>query len=67
MHRMGIEAREKREIASDHQPLNVMGIGVVNGFTNDCRKAVHFGLAVPEEGWKRYVMRQGSCDPHSPA
>ena len=58
MHRMGIKARQQGKIAGDHQPLNVMGIGIFDGFADHRGKAGHAGFARPEKRGQRTLGLQ---------
>ena len=58
MHFLGIAACQQREIAGNHQPLDMVGISMFQRLADGLRKAVHVSLSGPVKGWKRAVRAQ---------
>ena len=44
---VGVDTRQQGEVPRDHQPLYVMGVGIIQGIADRVVEAVHFRVASP--------------------
>ncbi len=56
MHGGRVEARQQGKVADDHQPLDVMGIGLLQGLTDGMGETAQAGVSGPEPGRQRAGM-----------
>ena len=59
VHLPGLHAEEEREQAGHHQPLDVMGIAMLERLADGVPEAVHVGVAGPVESGQRSVGPEG--------
>ena len=59
MHGSGLQPRQQRKVADDHEALDVVGIRMLQRLAHGVLHAAHFGLARPEPLRQRRVVAQG--------